>query len=513
MAKVYYIGEPENESEACAVKFLANSLPPDTTRIIHNFELCRNKGEHPYEYDIVVLSQYAVFHVEVKHFTGIINGNSYRWRFESGYTCPSPIPLANKKSRILASKLHKANLRNVYVETAILITDSRASIRIKDDQVSRVVTIGSTSAVERLTRLPKSAHGNNITALHEKIVEAIIGTNPKPSSKIKEIGLYNVESKIAQYDGSHTVYLASHKHIHTRPKTILKVFHLDLYTNNEEREKKMKEIFHDQEALRLIGSHPNIIQTGDFFAHGSNQFVLPHEYFERGSTLEEILKNNTEALTWQDNRYIIESVANGLKHCHKAGIIHSDVKPHNIVVVPHGDGCNDHLFEDEGKVLVKLVNFDLARISGFNSNSISIDAKEKLDPTCTAPEVWNDYLCASETSDVFSLGLTFYELITNGHHMPFYHVEQAIQSNIVSLDISSLTSEFGFPKRRKCYGKPKNIVKTIQEMTHLDHKQRLQNMDQVINELNLNRGEETGGLHKSEQTASMLNLRKICDDS
>ena len=527
MAQIHCIGKPETESEAAAIKYLAENLPPDH-RIVHNFEACSRPGELPYEYDIVVLGSNAVYHVEVKHFTGTIRGDKHRWRFDSGHTFPSPIPLANKKSKILASRLRKRqNLGRVFVDTVVLITDPRAGIRIVDDQADRVIKIGTDYAIRRLTdpsKLPSGCRNSCITSLHDQISEAIVGSTPAPSRKLKQIGLYNIEEKISQYD-SHSVFLASHKYIHTRPRTILKVYHHDLYATPKERERQLAAIFHDQEALRLISSHPSIIRTGDFFASDANpsDFVLPHEYFERGRTLEDILDDaKSSTLTWQDKRLIIESVAKGLKHCHKAGIIHRDIKPHSIVVVPPGDGfgttagtCitstdyrdDDETKDDDDEVLVKLVNFDLARIRTGTNATVLKDAKDRLDPRYTAPEVWRDPLCASEASDVFSLGLTFYELITG--QRPFNHVDEVIAKNTpISLDTERLVAELSAPGRRSFYGKPEHIIRSIEQMLEVDPKCRQQSMDAVIKELNLS---ETEGLRRSERITSMRHLMKICD--
>jgi len=528
MARIHCIGKPETESEAAAIKYLAESLPPDY-RIIHNFEACARPGELPYEYDVCVLGRNAVYHVEVKHFTGVIRGDKHRWRFDSGHTFPSPIPLANKKSKILASRLRKrANLGRVYVDTVVLITDPRAGIRIMDDQADRVIKIGTDYAIRRLTdptKLPHGCRNNCITSLHDEISDAIVGSNPAPSRKLKQIGLYNIEEKISQYD-SHSVFLASHRYLTTRPRTILKVYHYDLYAAPKERERQLQAIFHDQEALRLISSHPSIIRTGDFFASDVNSadFVLPHEYFERGRTLEDILDDSESAkLTWQDKRLIIESVAKGLNHCHKANIIHRDLKPHSIVVVPPGDGFgsasgistrnfksdgrdDDEAGEENEVLRVLLVNFDLARIRSGTSATILKDAKDRLDPRYTAPEVWRDPLCASEASDVFSLGVTFHELITGKR--PFEHIDEVITKKTAQLDAERLVAELSAPDRRSFYGKPENIVRTIEQMLEIDPRCRHQSMDDVIKELNLL---ERDGLRRSERITSMRHLMQICD--
>ena len=137
MAKIHRIGAPENDSETKAIRALAEVLP-ERFMIFHNFELTTGRGL-PYEYDIAVVGDFAVWHVEVKGYHGRIKGDRLQWVFENGYVQPSPIPLANKKSKVLAGKLaqHRKALNKVWVDTTILLTDDYASIDLRDDQAFR----------------------------------------------------------------------------------------------------------------------------------------------------------------------------------------------------------------------------------------------------------------------------------------------------------------------------------------------------------------------------------------
>ena len=107
---------------------------------------------------------------------------------------------------------------------------------------------------------------------------------------------------------------------------------------------------------------------------------------------------------------------------------------------------------------------------------------------------------------MFSLGVTFYELITG--QRPFEHIEEIIKKRVVQLDTERLVAELGAPGRRSFYGKPENIVQTIEQMLEVDPRCRHQNMDAVIKELNLL---ETEGLRRSERITSMRHLMQICD--
>lgn len=140
-----------------------------------------------------MVAPHAVYHVEVKGYRGEIRGNAHQWTFENGAVQPSPIPLANKKTKILAGRLKRAGrLDGVFVDTMILLTDDNARPRLKDDQAGRVVRLAD--AADYLSdpkRLPVST--DDITRLHNPICEALFGT-ARPGKKVQRIGLYDVRT-------------------------------------------------------------------------------------------------------------------------------------------------------------------------------------------------------------------------------------------------------------------------------------------------------------------------------
>jgi len=452
VAYIHRIGEPENESETKAIRELGRLLP-ENYHVIHNFELAADTGL-PYEYDIAVLGEHAVYHVEVKGYRGLIRGDRHQWVFENGGVYPSPIPLANKKTKVMASRLRRSKLlESVFVETVVLLTDDRARAQIRDEQAGRVIHLRDAEAA--LTD-PRALSGSPrpVLPLHDPICEVILGS--RPSKKAKQIGLYDVIEKINQTD-SRTVYLAEHRYIRMRPKTILKVFHADPYASKEEREKRIHAIFHDQEALRLLSGHPNIIQTGDFFAWEGDKFVLPTEYMEHGRPLEVLLdKDEDKKLSWAEKRQIIAQAAHGLGHAHKGGVIHRDVRPLNLVVAP-----GPH---------VKIVNFDLAKIQGAPDDLDPPDLAGRLDPGTSAPEVLRNPASASARSDIYSLGRVFYELIVGEPG---------------AVDASKLLNELSRPGGGDFMRHPKDAAAAILRMSAVDPAKRQASMDEVIEDLHL----------------------------
>lgn len=466
MAILQRIGDPENESEAKAIQELVRSLPGDYV-VAHNFELATDRGL-PYEYDVVVVGEWAVYHCEVKGYRGAIEGDRHQWRFENGGAYPSPIPLANKKTKILSGRLagRSRELEKVWVETVVLLTDENARWKIRDDQASRIVHLRD--AARHLTdpsRLPVST--SSILPLHNEICEVILGT--RPSKKPKEIGLYTVLEKIGQAR-NRTVYLAEHRFLKMRPKTVLKVFHYNVYASKGSKDTQIRAIFHDQEALRMLSSHPNIINTGDFFAWEGDKFVLPTEYVEQGRTLEVLLdKEEDRKLSWAEKRRIVSGIAHGLGHAHRSGVIHRDVRPLCVVVAPTGE--------------VKLVNFDLAKIKTAPADLNVVEIEERLDPRYTAPEVWKDPSSATEASDVYSLGILFYELITSAR--PVEHVDEVLARRGVPLDRDLLLRELSTPGSEDFMKHPTDAAETIARMCSFDPASRHSSMDAVLEDLEL----------------------------
>ena len=465
MARIHRIGEPENPSEIKAIRTLGEVLP-EGYFLFHNFELTTGRGL-PYEYDLVVIGPFAVWHVEVKGYRGEIRGDARTWQFENGGVMPSPIPLANKKTKILAGKLaaHDPRLRDVWVETVVLLTDDKARVRLKDDQAFRVVQLEQ--ALDHFTdakRIPVQV--NPIEHLHDPICAALFGM--KPNQRVKQIGLYNVLAKLNQTE-ARTVFLAEHRYIRTRPKTVLKVYHFDIYTSEEEKQRQIEAIFHDQDAMRLLGQHPNIVDTGDFFPWDDNKFVLPTEWIEDGRPLQSVLDADEDRkLSWRDKADIVAKMCRGLRHAHRHGVIHRDVRPMNVVVNLDG--------------VVKLVNWDLAFMEGRPELSDPKGLQARLDRRYVAPEVWADPARASRRSDIYSLGIVFYQLITS--RLPYEDVEE-LGGGETPLDQALLLKELSTPGSEDFMDSPGDAAGVIAKMCARDPAARYRTMDEVLEDLSI----------------------------
>src|SRR6266702_1448736 len=133
---------PENDSERKAIEFMVKRLPDNMYVIFHNLELPAPSGL-PYEYDMIIVGEYAVYVVEVKGYRGRIRGNALEWELESGAINSSPLPLLNKKAKVVASRLirHSPLLQNVWVQPLILLTDVLLQLNLDTDLACRVLPL------------------------------------------------------------------------------------------------------------------------------------------------------------------------------------------------------------------------------------------------------------------------------------------------------------------------------------------------------------------------------------
>jgi serine/threonine protein kinase len=464
MAIIHRIGTPENDSEARAIKRFAKNLPDDCF-VFHNFEVSTGRGL-PYEYDIAVLTNHALYHVEVKGYHGEIRGNPMQWTFENGGVYPSPIPLANKKTKILAGKLkqYSRRLDDVFVETLILLTEDNARAKLNDAQAGRVVHLRD--VVDRLSDpryLPVST--GNVSRLADLVCEALFTT--RPAKKIQQIGLYDILSKLDQ-DDRFTVFLARHRFIQTQPLTVLKVYHLDVYATADEKQYRIREIFHSHDAMRILGMHPNLVRCGDMFTWNDDSFVEPVGYLEGGQLLEWLLDKQSErALTWDEKGRIIKGVAAGLAHAHKHGIIHRDVRPRNIVIAPGG--------------VVKLGNFDLSFIPSAPKLSTATSVRDHFDRRYVAPAVWEDPSDVVPASDVYSLGLVFYQLITG--HPPLHDVEAVLAGNGPAIDVDLLTAKLSRKGSPDFMSDPLGAAEVIGRMCAPERSDRYATLAEALDDL------------------------------
>jgi serine/threonine protein kinase len=172
----------------------------------------------------------------------------------------------------------------------------------------------------------------------------------------------------------------------------IKVISASLSSDNDLRLRFEREA---QAAARM--NHPNIITVFDY-GEEQGQIYMAMELLE-GADLRNMIGQEDLLPTLDDKLDIMEQICNGLAYAHSRDVIHRDLKPGNIHVQPNSQ--------------VKILDFGLARLGG---SEMTRTGTVMGTPHYMSPEqVLGDKVELS--SDVFSIGAVFYELLSN--HKPF----------------------------------------------------------------------------------------------
>ncbi len=149
--------------------------------------------------------------------------------------------------------------------------------------------------------------------------------------------------------------------------------------------------FHAESQAVAMLSHPNIVSVYDVSTSVMADYIVM-ELIE-GITLKQYMKKKG-VLNWKETLHFAMQIAKALEHAHSKGIVHRDIKPHNVMVLKNGS--------------VKVMDFGIARLIS-KGNTLTKEALGSVH--YISPEQAKGGR-VDNRSDIYSLGVVMYEMMT-----------------------------------------------------------------------------------------------------
>lgn len=202
--------------------------------------------------------------------------------------------------------------------------------------------------------------------------------------------------------------------------------------------------------------HPNIVPVYDLVQHHTENYIVM-EYVE-GATLEDKLRREG-AITWEAALPLLNQVLLAAGYAHKAGVIHRDIKPGNIMITPGGE--------------VKVMDFGLGKILDKDKIARSTNAGGTpyyMSPEQVGPE--EKFGPVDQHSDVYSIGMTFYETLAG---------QTPLKSKTTQAEIFDAIRRDNFPPPRKSNANvPHGLAKIIMKAVAQKQRKRFHSAEEML---------------------------------
>ena len=161
---------------------------------------------------------------------------------------------------------------------------------------------------------------------------------------------------------------------------------------------ELRRRFHEESQAVAMLSHPNIVAVYDVSRSSDLEYIVM-ELID-GITLKQYMQKKGNKLNWREALHFITQIVKALGHAHSRGIIHRDIKPHNIMVLRDGS--------------VKVADFGIARVASGGHSTLTQEALGSVH-YISPEQAKGSHIDAR--SDLYSAGVVLYEMITG--RLPF----------------------------------------------------------------------------------------------
>lgn len=224
------------------------------------------------------------------------------------------------------------------------------------------------------------------------------------------------------------------------------------------RNVKTTERFNREMELVQRLAHKNVVIAYEVGEHDAMPFIVM-ERLSGPDLNAHVLESGP--IGWRQSLGIIAQAARGLEHAHRRELIHRDVKPGNLIW--------------DGKHQIKITDLGLATLSSSEPSQAFQTVHDSVagTPDFMAPEQARGLGNATELSDIYALGATWYFLLTGQSRVPGQSLRKKLKSILVKKEFHELPASLA----------PDEVRQIVNKMTAYEAGDRYQSMAEVIRDI------------------------------
>ena len=366
--------------------------------VLTNLEIHDPQSNRYFETDLIVVSTFGIYVVELKHWSGRIEIRANSWIQNRSFYKPDPHKANNFKAKLLKGIYERKfpQFPSIYFESVVILTNPDITVdgaSIPSTQKHNP-TFASIEKFIQYLKHQRKYQGKRITLSQCKSFLRLLEKlhTPSPPRDFVFPGYEIVERLYQHTDRAEVV--ARRTDIRHRRLSRLRIFFPPTSATQQE-----KKIFHERatatlNAVALVGDHPNIIKV--WSVPNENNYIVEGSDWSEQGTLRDIMATQGP-LSLERTLNITRGILSGLGAIQAQCVVHRELAPENILMV--GD-------------IPKLMNFDMSfQLEDDRPTVIDDTAQLKRSPYI-APEIYKGGSIPEATADLFSVGVLLYEMLT-----------------------------------------------------------------------------------------------------
>ena len=284
---------------------------------------------------------------------------------------------------------------------------------------------------------------------------------------------YQVKSLLGE-GGMGIVYLA--EHVKLGRKVAIKVLHAHLASNESIRTRFMNEAKTMAEL-----QHPNIVNLHDYHEDEFGLYLIM-EYVD-GKPLDEYIEQVSGPIPEEKAIQFFKQALSAFQYAHEKNVVHRDIKPSNLIIT------------HEGKL--KVLDFGIAKIVGNDNYKLTKTGAHTGSVYYMSPEQVRGF-DVDYRSDIYSLGITLYQMLTGYNPYVDLTTEYDIFEQIVKIPLAD--------PRTKYPAVSEHMVQVINKATQKNHVDRFNSCNDFSKSLDNKNADELLSVTKISEEEKTINV-------